>query len=149
MVEHRHWGKLRLARSQARQAVAKAPEQAGFWRSAGQIEMQVGNSGQGIKDLLKSASIYFDRGDLHSAMSVADEMVAKDPGSIPAHLILGECQAELLNDAEAEYHLQIVLDNFPGHPRATELLRDVHYRLNSQRKLEASGSAIAETLSLL
>lgn len=142
-------GKLRLARSQARQAVAKAPEQAGFWRSAGQIELQAGNSDQGLKDLLKSASIYFERGDLHSAMSVADEMVANDANSIPAHLVLGECHAELLEDVEAEHHLQLVLDNFPGHPRATELLRDVHYRLNSQRKLEASGSAIVDTLSLL
>lgn len=138
-----------MARSQARQAVAKAPDQAGFWRSAGQIEAKLGNSVQAAKDYLRAATIYQKRGDLASTLKLAHEVVALDPDSVQAHLLLGECKAELLEDIEAEYHLNQVLENQPGHPRATEVLKDVQYRLEYQKSLESSGAMIIDTLALI
>lgn len=140
-------GELRLARSQMRQAVAKAPEQAGFWKAAGQIEARVGNASQAAGDFLRAASLYKDRGDLAAATELAEKVIALEAKSPSAHLILGECKAELLDDRQALYHLEIVLESLPGHPRATEILRDVRFRLQSQKAVESSGATIVETLS--
>lgn len=141
-------GDLRMARSQMRQAVAKDPGQAGFWKVAGQIEERVGNSSQAADDFLRAASLYKDRGDLASAADLAQRVVDWDPKSPSAHLILGECKAEILEDQQALYHLEVVLERLPGHPRATEILRDVRYRLQSQKVIERSKDTLTEALSI-
>lgn len=115
-------GKPRLARSQFRQAVAKAPQQAGFWRAAGLMELEFGNLEKAAEDLRKSARIYLQRGDLVAAQALADELLNLDGNDLTAHLVAGECKVESGNDDEAFQHLRKVLNSLPGHPDAQRLL---------------------------
>ena len=124
-------GRLRLARSQFRQAVAKAPDQAGFWRGAGLIELEFGNLSRAALDLRRSAELYLDRGDLVTAQALAEKLLRLDSDDLTAHLLAGECKVEQGIDDEAEVHLKRVLESMPGHPRASELLKVVLYRQNA------------------
>lgn len=125
LFKKRAW---RLARSQMRQAVSKDPEQAGYWKAAGEAELKLGNRLQGTKDLKMASTIYLERGNLTSALATAQKVVAVRPNDMGAHLICGECQVELGENKEADRHLRIVLESEPGHPKAMELLKVVKFR---------------------
>lgn len=130
-------GDLRLARSHMRQAVAKAPSQAGYWRAAGLAELQSGHHDRGLKDLHQAAGLYFDRGDLLAAQQIAQQILEVNPQDSAAHLLRGECLVEQGLDDEAEHHLQTVLLGQPGHLKATELMQVVDFR---RRAFEQSNS---------
>jgi phosphodiester glycosidase/tetratricopeptide repeat protein len=124
-------GQLRKARSHFRQAVAKAPDQAGFWRAAGLVELEFGNLSRAALDLRRSAELYLNHGDLVTAQALAEKLLRLDANDLTAHLLAGECKVEQGIDDEAEIHLKRVLDSQPGHPRASELLKVLHYRQNA------------------
>jgi uncharacterized protein YigE (DUF2233 family) len=140
-------GELRLARSQMRQAVAKAPDQAGFWRAAGVTELMVGNPGRASKDLYQASSLYIQRGDIVAAMQVAERILEFDALNVSAHLICGECKVEQGLDQEAEIHLSFVLNSQPGHPKATELFEVINFRKRTLQGLRTSGDAISRSLA--
>jgi hypothetical protein len=121
-------GRLRLARSHFRQAVAKAPEQAGFWRAAGLVELEFGNLSRATKDLRRSAELYLYRGDLVTAQALAEKLLKLDANDLTAHLLAGECKVEQGIDKEARVHLKRVLESQPGHPKASELMKVLQYR---------------------
>lgn len=142
-------GDVRLARSQMRQAVAKAPEQAGYWRAAGLAEWRHGDLPRALKDLSRSMSLYFERGDLVAANSVADEILQIDSLHTAAHLVSGECKVEQGLDEQAAVHLKFVLEGQPGHPKATELMEVIDFRARSLTELQSSGAGLEEFLRSL
>jgi len=121
-------GDLRLARSHYRQAVAKAPEQAGYWRAAGQVELQFGNHQKASRDLHRSAKLYLTRGELVAAQDLADQLLKLNADDLTAHLLAGECKVEQGSHIEAAEHLRKVLLAQPGHPRAVELMQVLEVR---------------------
>jgi len=131
-------GKLRLARSHYRQAVAKAPEQAGYWRAAGIVELEYGNLREAASDFHRSAQLYFQRGDLVAAQGLAEQLLQLDENDLTAHLLAGECKLEQGNDGEAAEHLKRVLTSQPGHPKAAELMEVLQYRKNAMKSSPVS-----------
>ena len=142
-------GDVRLARSQLRQAVAKAPEQAGYWRAAGLTEWRHGDLARAVKDLHRSMSLYFDRGDLVAANLVVEEILQIDALHTAAHLVSGECKVEQGLDEQAAVHLKLVLEGQPGHPKAVELMEVIDFRARSLQELRSSGAGIEEFLRSL
>ncbi len=121
-------GHLRLARSQMRQAVSKAPEQAAFWRAAGEAELKLGYPEQAVRDLHQASQIYFRRGDYASALELANKVLEIQPHDKAAHLMAGECELELNREDRADGHVRAVLQMAPGHPKAVALLKNVKAR---------------------
>lgn len=124
-------GHVRLARSHYRQAVAKSPEQAGYWRAAGMIELEYGDLRKAASDLHRSAQLYLQSGDLVAAQGLAERLLQLDDNDLTAHLVAGECKLEQGNDGEAREHIRRVLNSQPGHPKAAELLEVLDYRKNA------------------
>ena len=139
-------GKIRLARSQMRQAVAKDPEQAGFWRGAGLAELRFGNQVRAVKDFHISSALYLEHGDLVKTVAVAEEILRLDSTDVRAHLICGESQVEQGHDEQAYGHLEFVLQHEPGHPKATELLDLLNYR-KTLHEIETSNRTFEELFS--
>ncbi len=140
-------GRSRLARSQLRQAVAMAPEQAGFWKASGLAEWSAGNLELSARDLFQASTLYFQRGDLAKALELCEKILEFDPDHVAAHLLCGECKLDLGLDAEADEHLRLVLDSQPGHPKATRLFEALNYRKKTFRGLKASSELIGQSLS--
>lgn len=141
-------GKVRLARSQLRQAVSKSPRQAAYWKALGLVEWEAGNFRQAGRDLVKAGWIYLERGNPQAAFELAAKLLARDPNSTAAHLLSGECLMRQNRDDLAEKHLRVVLTNCPGHPKATRLMETLSFRKHSIEKLESSGEAVLKTLSI-
>lgn len=141
-------GKYRKGRSHLRQAVAKDPQQASFWRAAAEAETLMGNRSRAIADWKRSGEIYLAHGDLTSAMESGRQLLNLDVKSTFAHLLVGECLIEQGKDAEALLHLESVLAYSPGHPRAQELLSEVKFRLETLNALNESFDSIQGTILL-
>ena len=123
------------ARSQIRQAVAKAPREAAYWKAAGLAELAMSNSSRALVDLERATDLFMARGDLVAAMETTGLILDIDQGNPRANLIRGEALIEQGEDAQAVPHLQAVLEAAPGHQRAIELLRGVEFRSRSQEAL--------------
>lgn len=139
-------GKYRLARSQMRQAVAKAPEQAGFWHAAGVAELKFGNQKRALVDFHKASDLYLKRGDLVKTREIAEKILQLKPEHVAAHLLCGESKVEQGLDEEANAHLKFVLETCPGHPKATRLMEVLQYRKRASEELKSSGLRIQEAL---
>ena len=141
-------GKYRKARSQMRQAVAKDPQQATFWRAAAKSETLMGNRQRAISDWRRSGELYLAHGDLVSAMDSGKQLLNLDVKSTFAHLLVGECLIEQGKDAEALLHLESVLASKPGHPKATRLLEGIRFRLDTLDAFHDSVDSLRGTLLL-
>lgn len=128
-------GLNRKARSQMRQAVAKAPDMAAYWEAAARVEMVMGNRERAIADLERSGQLQLAKGDLVAAEDVATRLIELDHDNSTAHLLCGETRIEQGKDDEALPFLKMVLSKEPGHPRASELLAGIRFRARGFRKL--------------
>ncbi len=128
-------GKARLARSQMRQAVAKAPDQAVYWEAASRTEMLMGNRQRAIADLERSGELQLAKGDLVATEKLAHRIIELDHDNATAHLLCGETRIEQGKDEEALPFLRMVLSKQPGHPRASELMAGIKFRARGFRKL--------------
>ncbi len=142
-------GRLLEARSHMRQAVAKAPGVAAYWRAAGQSEERMNNPTRAILDLVRAAELFFIEGDLVSAEDAARTILGLDGDNLFAHLVCGESMIEQGLDTEAVPHLEAVLRAEPDNARAKELMEDVDFRARSQQALNESSQSIQGVWSLL
>lgn len=123
------------ARSQIRQAVAKAPGEAVYWKAAGLAELAMRNPSRAVLDLERATDLFLARGDLVAIMETTGLILEIDRSNPRANLIRGEALIEQGEDDQAVPHLEAVLEAAPGHERATELLRGVEFRSRSQQAL--------------
>lgn len=119
------------ARSQMRQAVAKAPREPLYWKAAGLTEASLNNALRAVADLSRAADIYMNRGDLVATLEVARLILEVDSSNLHANLLCGEALIEQGMDQEAMPHLEAVLVTSPGHEKATELIDGVEFRARS------------------
>jgi tetratricopeptide (TPR) repeat protein len=123
------------ARSQLRQAVAKAPQEAAYWKAAGQAELAMNNPTRALQDLERATDLWLARGDLVAVLAVTRLMLEIDQRHPRANLVCGEALIDQGRDEEAVPYLRAVLEVAPGHERASELLRGVDFRARSQQAL--------------
>jgi uncharacterized protein YigE (DUF2233 family) len=131
------------ARSQMRQAVAKAPSEPLYWKAAGEAEQSMNNLGRAVADLARAAELYMGQGDLVAAEAVARWILDLDQHNQHANLVCGEALIEQGFDQEARPHLLAVLASSPGHQRATELLEGVEFRARRQEALRVHEETLA------
>ncbi len=123
------------ARSQMRQAVAKAPSEPIYWKAAGLAEASLNNALRAVADLSRAADIYMNRGDLVAALETSRMILEFDAENLHANLLCGEALIEQGMDQEAVPHLEAVLATSPGHEKATELIEGVEFRARSLEAL--------------
>ena len=140
-------GKKRLGRSQMRQAVAKAPEQAGYWKAAGLAELSLGNTERGIEDLRTAGKLYAKRGHLQTSIEMADKILSLRPKDVSAHLLSGKNKFKVGLYEDAKNHIKVVLDAHPGHPKASHLWRLVHLPAKTYRELQRPAKAVNQVFA--
>lgn len=137
LIEHR---KLKRARSQMRQAVAKEPSQAAYWEGAARTELLMRNRPRAILDLAQAAHLYLRKGDLVSVQQMADRILELDFNNTTGHLLVAQARIEQGLDQEAVPSLRFVLEKQPGHPQAAELLTGIKFRAHGFRKLDTDSA---------
>ena len=141
---------LRLeARSQMRQAVAKAPNEPAYWKAAGLAEQSMNNDQKAVADLHRAVALYMNRGDMVATVEVARLILDLDQANLHANLVCGEALIEQGLDQEALPHLQAVLDSSPGHEKAVELLEGVEFRARSEEAMRAPAESLSSAWRVL
>lgn len=135
-IEFQQLGRPLEARSQMRQAAAKAPSEPLYWKAAGLSEQVMNNKARAVVDLARAADLFMSRGDLVATEEVSRLVLGLDQSHLRANLIYSEALIEQGRDEEAVPYLRLVLESVPGHERATELLEGVEFRIRSQEALK-------------
>ena len=147
--EYQSLGMRPEARSQMRQAVAKAPGEPTYWTAAGLSEQAMNNRPRALADLGRAVAIYQERGDMVATFETAQMILDIDTTNLHANLVCGESLIEQGLDEDAMPYLEAVLALSPGHQQAIELIEGVKFRARSKEALrvpEQSLILIAETL---
>lgn len=138
---------LRLeARSQMRQAVAKAPGEPAYWKAAGAAEQAMSNRPRAVEDWSRAAEMYRDRGDMVATLEVARLILSVEPTNLHANLLCAESLVEQGLDEEAMPYLEAVLQAAPGHQEATELVEGVKFRARSREAMRVPERSLSLAL---
>ncbi|MCA9795722.1 MAG: phosphodiester glycosidase family protein [Candidatus Eremiobacteraeota bacterium] len=130
-------GKPLQARSQLRQAVAKAPGQARYWSAYARSEERMGEPQKAAEAYLKASRIYLEHYKADQAMKLAQRATQLAPQRADAQLVLAQAALQNNQRGLSSQAFRAVLRLQPGHPVATRALaaqsqKDFQTRSNQQ-----------------
>lgn len=157
-VAHYQKGNLLLAkgqplqaRSQYRQAVAKAPDQARYWSAYARSEERMGESQKAAEAYVKAARIYLAHYKPDQAMKLAQRATELAPRRADAQLLLGTAATQNHQRGLARQAFKAVLELQPGHPaasRALEAQARANWQARSNKQLQQALSAASQAFFL-